>query len=143
MSETAARKGQNGKPQASLSPTGWRATWRGFTTTMGFAFRADPALFAFLFTVELVGGLLGLFATYSLKLLTDAALAGSAGGVVFAVGGLAAARAVQSLCGHQYVNSSIKVEEKAQVLLDQHLMALTGGVPGRSEDTSELQSPDH
>jgi ATP-binding cassette, subfamily B, bacterial len=121
---------RQGRSRSSLAPTGWRASWRGLTTVLGFAFRADPGLFISLFGVELAFGGMALLATYAIKLLTDAALAGSPDGLLVAVGAIAGGRTVQQLCGHQYVNMSIKLEERAQLLLDRRMMALVGGAAG-------------
>ncbi len=113
-----------------LSPRGWRASLRGILTTLGFGLRADPTLFVFLFSVDTISALLGLVATYATKLLVDAATTGDTSNVLLAAAAIHGALAIQGLCGHQYVNTTVKLEEKTQLLLDQRLMAVVGGVPG-------------
>ncbi len=121
---------QGNQPRPSLAPTGRAASWRGFRTTMGFAFRADPRLVITQFGLETLNSVLVVFVAYAVKLLVNAALARSVGGALFAAGAIAASDAVQRLSGQQLLTSSIKLQEKTALLLDQRLMALTGAAPG-------------
>lgn len=115
--------------QGRLAPTSWRAFVRGFATTMAFSWRADPLMFCVLLTAEVLRAVVALLATYAFKLLTDAAVGGDTTGALLAVGLIAGGRAITGLLGRLYVNDSIKLEEKAQALLDQRLMVLVGALP--------------
>ncbi|HEY7293906.1 MAG TPA: ABC transporter ATP-binding protein [Dehalococcoidia bacterium] len=103
---------------------------RGFWTALGVSFQADPTLFVVVFGLETAIAVMGLLGTYAVKGLTNAALAGSIRGVLVAAGGIALAGLVQRFGTQLSLNATAKVQEKAQLLLDQHLMALAGGVPG-------------
>jgi len=117
-------------PAAGLSPASSRAPWRGFWTALALSFRAAPTLFVGIFALETVGSVLGLLGTYAVKALTDSVLAGSMGGVLFAAGGITLAGVVQRFGTQLSLVGMLRVEEKAQLLLDAQLMALTGGMPG-------------
>jgi ABC-type multidrug transport system fused ATPase/permease subunit len=97
---------------------------------MSLAFRADQALFMLQFALETAPALLALLTTYAIKLLIDAALRGSAAGVVAAAGVIAGADAVQRISRQLLGAGSIMHQEKVQLLLDRQMIGLAGGVPG-------------
>ena len=103
---------------------------RGFRTALALSFRADPAVFVGIFVLETAIAVLGVLGTYAVKVLTNAALAGSIRGVLFAAAGIAIAGVVQRFGTQLNLVWDVRVQEKAQLLLDQHLMALAGGAPG-------------
>lgn len=113
-----------------MAPGGWRALLRGFVTTMAFSWRADPLMFSVLLTAEVLRAVVELLAAYAFKLLTDGAANGDTTGALVAVGLIAGGRAITGLLGRLYVNHSIKLEEKAQALIDQRVMVLVGALPG-------------
>ncbi|HEX2037605.1 MAG TPA: ABC transporter ATP-binding protein/permease, partial [Chloroflexota bacterium] len=117
-------------PRPALAPAGWAATWRGFRTAIGFAFRADPWLCAAEFGREALNSVLDICAAYAVKLLVDAALARSVEGVLFAAGAIAASEMVERLLRHRFLSSAVMLQEKTELLLDQRLMALAGATPG-------------
>jgi ATP-binding cassette, subfamily B, bacterial len=107
-----------------------RVAARGFWSALALSFRADPPLFVGIFALETAIAVTALLGTYAVKGLTDSALAGSVGGVVVASGAIALAGVAQRFGTQVNLVWDAKVQEKAQVLLDEHLMALVGGVPG-------------
>ncbi|HEX2035140.1 MAG TPA: ABC transporter ATP-binding protein, partial [Chloroflexota bacterium] len=117
-------------PLCAHPPAGSPAAWRGFWTALVLSYRADRKLFVGWFALEAVNAVLGLLGTYAVKGLTDAALAGSIGGVLFAAAGIALAGVGQRFGAQLTLDGSIRQQEKTQLLLDQHLMSLAGGAPG-------------
>jgi ATP-binding cassette subfamily B protein len=115
---------------ASSMPKGLRASLRAFVTTMTFAIQADPKLVLFLFAAEVLGGAGLLFAAYSIKLLANAALDGDEDRVLVSAGFIAGGWALRLLANHVYVSNTVKVEERALVLLDRRLAFLSGRIPG-------------
>ena len=128
MSSAASSNGH--AAAAPRIPRGWRAIVRGAALSMSFGFQTGSLAFVFLFAVEAVSSVLGLYVTYANKQLVDAAVAASAQRVLFAAGAMSLARAGQLICGHQYVNVTRKVREKTQLFVDQKLMGITGALPG-------------
>jgi ATP-binding cassette subfamily B protein len=110
--------------------TGWRALWRGFRTLMVLGLEASPPLFVYVFAVETANSVLGLLSTYTIKFVVDAAVAADPRGVLLAAGAVTATRAAQLWCGHQYVNATTAVQERLGLLIDQKVLAITGGAPG-------------
>ena len=70
-----ARQPATARSAAPGRPTGWRALWRGFRTLIVLGLQASRGMLVYVYGVEIASNIFGLFSTYTVKLLVDAAVA--------------------------------------------------------------------
>src|SRR5439155_3240572 len=107
-----------------------RKSLRAFWVMLAYGIRADPWRAAFLFAVGVVAQVAGLSATYGIKPLTDAVLHRNLSDVTTAVLVIALSTAVAQICLRLYFNLTETVREKASLLIDREMMALSAGIIG-------------
>jgi ATP-binding cassette subfamily B protein len=95
-----------------------------------FGFRSDPRLFLAYFAAVSTWQIASLGGVYATKVLVDAALRGDLRAVTLAGAAFGLSVAVGNLCARANLALSIQIEEKAGHVLDAHLMAVIGGLPG-------------
>ncbi|TDD83151.1 ABC transporter ATP-binding protein [Actinomadura darangshiensis] len=107
-----------------------RDTFRAFTTTIGFGFRAAPRHAAAQIAMEVLLSLAGPAIAYGGKLLVDAAVDGEARPAVIATALISAIVAGLIITIYYSVHCSFCVLERSQVVADRKLMRLIGGIHG-------------
>ena len=104
----------------------WLATLR---TALGLCFRADPWRATGLFAGEIGFTLLLLLSTYGFRLIVDAAVRRDGTGALLAAGVTALTYALGLVASRANLRLGVAVTERAGLLIDTRLMALTGGLP--------------
>jgi len=106
-----------------------RNNLRAVAVLLRFSFRAAPWQ-ATLFTAsQVVGQVAALAAIYGVKLLIDATLRADVSAAVTAGIFIAVAEGISYMCGRLFYLGR-EVEERAGLLIDQHLMGLSTGIVG-------------
>ncbi|MBI3973297.1 MAG: hypothetical protein HY332_18660 [Chloroflexi bacterium] len=116
---------------------------RALVVLLGFSFRAAPRQAAVLFASQAIAQVAALGAVYGVKLVIDAIVRGDVDGAVVAGVFIALAEGIAYMLRRLFYLSR-EVEERASLLIDQRLMALTTGIPGvehheRPEFTDQVE----
>nr|MDQ3641146.1 ATP-binding cassette domain-containing protein [Actinomycetota bacterium] len=107
------------------------AEWRrSLVALLQAAWRADRAGVATVFALNILGQLFWLASMFGVKLLFDAAVDAEPRRAVAAAVLIAGVGQLSQLFGLRQWTTSIRVTERTSQLLDEELMAVTGGIPG-------------
>lgn len=108
-----------------------KADWRrSLVALLRAAWRADRAGVATVFALNVFGQLFWLASMLGVKLLFDAAVDAEPGRAVAAAILIVGVGQLSQLFGLRQWTTSIRVTERTSQLLDEELMAVTGGIPG-------------
>lgn len=110
-----------------MTDTNWR---RSLWALLRAAWRAYPRGVVAVMIMNVVGQLCWLASIVGIKLLFDAVVDGERSGVVVASVLIVGVGQLSHLFGHWQWSLSTAVTEKTSQLLDEELMAITGGLPG-------------